>query len=58
MPNDEHRLTVRIFRLIEGEAEGPLAIAVFPRHYTRRYWRRCMGISAVNLRPVQWQRRV
>ncbi|WP_439926189.1 hypothetical protein [Nitrobacter sp. JJSN] len=28
MPSDKQRLTVRIFRLIEGEAEGALAIAV------------------------------
>jgi len=28
MPTDKQRLAVRIFRLIEGEAEGPLAISV------------------------------
>lgn len=29
MQVNRQRLTVRIFRIIEGEAEGPLAILVF-----------------------------
>ncbi len=29
MHDNRHRLAVRIFRIIEGEAEGPLAILVF-----------------------------
>lgn len=29
MQDNRHRLAVRIFRIIEGEAEGPLAIWVF-----------------------------
>jgi hypothetical protein len=28
MPNHRQRLVVRIFHLFEGEAEGPLAIAI------------------------------
>jgi hypothetical protein len=29
MHDNRHRLTLRIFRIIEGEAEGPLAILAF-----------------------------
>ena len=29
MQDNHHRLAVRIFRIIEGEAEGPLAILAF-----------------------------
>lgn len=29
MHDNRHRLAVRIFRIIEGEAEGPLAILAF-----------------------------
>jgi hypothetical protein len=29
MPAKRQRLTVKIFRMIEGEAEGPFAISVF-----------------------------
>jgi hypothetical protein len=29
MQDNRHRLAVRIFRIIEGEAEGPLAILAF-----------------------------
>ncbi|MEA2942311.1 MAG: hypothetical protein QOD09_2840 [Bradyrhizobium sp.] len=29
MPTNRERLTVKIFRMIEGEAEGPFAISVF-----------------------------
>jgi hypothetical protein len=29
MPAKRERLTVKIFRIIEGEAEGPFAISVF-----------------------------
>jgi hypothetical protein len=29
MPTKRQRLTVKIFQMIEGEAEGPFAISVF-----------------------------
>jgi len=29
MPTKRERLAVKIFRIIEGEAEGPFAISVF-----------------------------